>query len=75
MTQPKKLLTAKELAEKAGIKPTALRKLLRKEFKGTGKTQVEGNRVEYRFDPDDPIVKQIINRVKAKPAKKGGENR
>lgn len=34
---------------------------------------VEGNRLEYRFDPDDPIVKQIIDRAKAKPAKKGGE--
>ena len=34
---------------------------------------MEGNRLEYRFDPDDPIVKQIIDRAKAKPAKKGGE--
>lgn len=39
-----KLLTARELAEKTGISPAVLRKLLRKEFKRTGKTLVEGNR-------------------------------
>lgn len=33
MAEPEKqMLTAKELADKAGIKPTHLRRLLRKEF-------------------------------------------
>ena len=40
-----KMLTAKQLAEKAGISPTSLRKLLRNEFNRTGKTKVEGNRM------------------------------
>jgi len=64
------LLTAKDLAEKAGIRPVELRKLLRKEFNRAGKTKVEGNRLEYRFDPNDPIVKQIVDRVKNKPDEK-----
>ncbi|MBA7507649.1 hypothetical protein ES706_06369 [subsurface metagenome] len=64
------LLTAKELAEKAGISPTELRKLLRKEFNRAGKTKVEGNRLEYRFDSSDLVVKQIIDRAKGKPAEK-----
>ena len=66
----KQLLTSKDLAEKAGISPVELRKLLRKEFNRTGKTKVEGNRMEYRFDPSDPIVKQVIDRVKNKPDEK-----
>ena len=65
-----KMLTAKDLAEKAGISPTDLRKLLRKEFNRAGKTKVEGNRMEYRFDPNDPTVKRIIDRVKGQPAEK-----
>jgi len=60
-----KMITAKDLAEKAGISPTELRKLLRSEFNRAGKTKVEDNRMEYRFDPDDPIVKQITDRVKS----------
>lgn len=64
------LLTAKDLAEKAGITPLELRKLLRKNFNRAGKTKVEGNRMEYRFDTNDPIVKQIIDRVKSKPDEK-----
>ena len=64
------LLTVKDLAEKAGISPAELRKLLRKEFNRFGKTKVEGNRLEYRFDPNDPIVKQIIDRVKSQPKEK-----
>ena len=64
------LLTSKQLAEKAGIKPTHLRRLLRKEFNGVGKTSVEGKRTEYRFNPNDTVVKQIIDRAKGKPAEK-----
>ena len=50
------LLTAKDLAKKAGISPQELRKLLRKKFNRVSKTKVEGNRLEYRIDPNDPIV-------------------
>jgi hypothetical protein len=59
-----KLLTAKELAEKAGISPEVLRKMLRKEFNRAGKTLVEGNRSEYRFDPNDAVTKDIITTAK-----------
>ena len=65
-----KMLTAKQLAEKAGISPTSLRKLLRNEFNRTGKTKVEGNRMEYRFALTDPIVKQIIWKAKAQAVEK-----
>ena len=60
-----KMLTAKDLADKAGITPAELRKLLRKEFNRVGKTQVEGKRVEYRFAPNDPVVKKIVDKAKA----------
>ena len=59
-----KMLTAKQLADKAGISPAELRKLLRKEFDRAGKTKVEGNRMEYRFASNDPIVKQIVAKAK-----------
>jgi hypothetical protein len=59
-----KMLTAKQLAEKAGVSPADLRKLLRKEFNRAGKTKVEGNRMEYRFAASDPIVKQIMEKAK-----------
>jgi len=64
------LLTSKELAEKADVDPRKLRRILRKEFKGAGKTSVEGKREEYRFNPDDPIVQQIIDRIQGQPAEK-----
>jgi len=60
-----KMLTVRDLAERAGITPVELRKLLRSEFNRAGKTKIEDNRMEYRFDPNDPIVKQIIDRVKS----------
>lgn len=66
-----KLLTAKELAEKAGISPQALRKMLRKEFNRAGKTLVEGNRSEYRFDPGDIVTKDIIAKATELQASKG----
>ena len=65
-----KMFTARDLAEKAGITPVELRRLLRSEFNREGKTKVEGNRVEYRFNPNDPIVKQIMDRVKSQQAEK-----
>jgi hypothetical protein len=65
-----KMLTAKQLAEKAGVSPAELRKLLRKEFDRAGKTKVEGNRMEYRFAASDPIVKQIVDKAKALAAEK-----
>ena len=63
-------ITVEQLAEKAGKTPTDLRKLLRKEFNRTGKTKVEGNRMEYRFDSNDPIVKKIMERVKSQQIEK-----
>lgn len=59
-----KPLTAGELAQKAGVSPALLRKLLRKEFNRTGKVLVEGNRSEYRFSLNDPVTKKVIARVK-----------
>lgn len=64
-TKEAKLLTARELAEKAGVSPAVLRKLLRQEFNRAGKTIVEGNRAEYRFNPNDAMTQQIIARAKA----------
>ncbi|MBN2187294.1 MAG: hypothetical protein JW732_07600 [Dehalococcoidia bacterium] len=66
-----KLLTAEELAEKAGVSPQVLRKMLRKEFNRAGKTLVEGNRSEYRFDPNDPVTKDVIAKAKELQASKG----
>jgi len=59
-----KLLTAKELADKAGVTPQVLRKLLHKKFNRAGKTLMEGNRAEYRFDPKNPVTKDIIAEAK-----------
>ncbi len=64
MAEPK-MLTARDLAAKAGISPAVLRKLLRQEFNRAGKTTIESNRSEYRFNPSDPVTKQIIARAKA----------
>jgi hypothetical protein len=66
-----KLLTAKELAERAGVSPQALRKIVRKEFNRAGKTLVEGNRSEYRFDPNNTVTKDIIAKAKELQASKG----
>lgn len=59
-----KLLTARQLAEKAGIDHRVLRRIIRKCFKGIGKTQVEGKRSEYHFDPNDQTTKDILAKVK-----------
>ena len=40
------LLTAKGLAEKAGIRPSNIRKLLRKEFNRAGKTNVKAKQTK-----------------------------
>lgn len=65
-----KMLTVKDLAEKVEMTPVELRKLLRKEFNRAGKTKVEGNRMEYRFASNDPIVKQIVEKAKTLAAEK-----
>jgi len=70
-----KMLTAKDLAEKVGITPAELRKILRKEFNRKGKTKVEGNRMEYRFISNDPVVKQIIQKAKAQVKEKSAEGK
>jgi len=66
-----KLLTAKELAQKAEVSPQVLRKMLRKDFNRAGKALVEGNRSEYRFDPNDIVTKDIIAKAKELKANKG----
>jgi len=66
-------MVARDLAEKAGIPSTELRKLLRKEFNRVGKIKVEGNRMEYRFTPNDPVVKQIVDKAKAVVTEKATE--
>jgi hypothetical protein len=45
--------------------------MLRKEFNRAGKTLVEGNRSEYRFDPNDTVTKDIIAKAKELQASKG----
>ena len=42
-----KMLSAKELADMAGIPPTALRRILRKHFNGVGKAKVNGDDKEH----------------------------
>ncbi len=74
MTQPK-MLTTHDLAEKAGITPTRLRRILRSKFNRAGKTEVGQKRVEYRFDTSDPLVKQIIAQAKVKPADKAKDTK
>ena len=64
MTTAKTLLTARQLAEKAGIDHRVLRRIIRKYFKGAGKTQVKGKRYEYRFDPNEQSTKDILAKVK-----------
>jgi hypothetical protein len=73
MTQPK-MLTAHDLAEKAGITPAKLRRILRSKFNRAGKTEVGQKRNEYRFDSTDPLVKEIIAQVKGKPSDKAKDN-
>jgi len=74
MTQPK-TLTAHDLAEKAGITPTKLRRLLGNKFNRAGKTEVGQKHIEYRFDPNDPVVKQILTQAKIKPTDKGKDTK
>ncbi len=64
MTTAKTLLTSRQLAEKAGIDHRVLRRIIRKYFKGAAKTQVEGKRSEYRFDPNDQTTKDILAKLK-----------
>ncbi len=63
----RKLLTAKDLFEKVGISPIALRKLLCREFGGLLKIGLKVIGLEYRFDLN-LIFKQIIDRVRCQKA-------
>jgi len=45
--------------------------MLRKVFNRAGKTLVEGNRLEYHFDPNDNVIRDIIAKVKELQASKG----
>lgn len=52
-----KFLSAKELAQMAGVTPTALRKTLRHNFAGKISRGDDGK--QYRIKATDPIVKEI----------------
>jgi len=58
----KKFLSAKELAQMAGVTPTALRKTLRHDFAGKISRGDDGK--QYRIKASDPIVQEIIAKVK-----------
>jgi hypothetical protein len=40
-----------------------------------GKTKVEGNRLECRFDPNNPVVKKILDKAKTQVQDKIMESR
>ena len=46
-----------------------MRRIIRKNFKGLGKVSVEGNRREYRFDPNEPVTQEIMAECKSNDSK------
>ena len=58
-----KFLSAKELAQMAGVTPTVLRRTLRQNFAGKISRDEDGR--QYRIKATDPIVQEIIAKVKA----------
>ena len=40
-----------------------------------GKTKVEGKRMEYRFDPNNPVVKKIVDKAEARAKDQTTENK
>ena len=51
------LITLKQLADRAGIKPTQLRKILRQRFPRENKGKA------YEWQPDDPQIELILKCV------------
>ncbi len=58
-----KFLSAKDLAQMAGVEPTVLRKTLRSDFAGKIPRGDDGK--QYRVKATDPLVKTIIAKVQA----------
>ena len=58
-----KFLSAKDLAQMAGVEPTVLRKTLRSDFAGKIPRGDDGK--QYRIKATDPLVKEIIAKVQA----------
>jgi hypothetical protein len=58
-----KFLSAKDLAQMAGVEPIVLRRTLRTNFAGKI-PRVDGGK-QYRIKSTDPLVKEIIAKAKA----------
>jgi len=58
-----KFLSAKDLAQMAGVKPAVLRRTLRQNFSGKIPRDKDGR--QYQIKATDPIVKEIIAKAKA----------
>jgi hypothetical protein len=58
-----KFLSAKDLAQMAGVEPTVLRKTLRSSFAGKIPRDRDGR--QYRIKSSDPLVEEIIAKAKA----------
>jgi hypothetical protein len=59
-----KFLSARDLAQMAGVTPAILRRTLRKNFSGKIPRDNKDGR-QYQIKATDPLVKEIIARVKA----------
>lgn len=59
-----KFLSAKELAQMAGVEPTILRKILRQNFAGKIPRSEDGK--QYQIKASNPLVQEIIAKVKEK---------
>lgn len=69
-TQEKQPITVKQLANRAGVKPAVLRRILRSRFPRENKGKA------YEWQPDDPQIELILKAVEnhkanaTQPAKK-----
>jgi hypothetical protein len=62
-TQEKQPITVKQLADRAGVKPSVLRRILRSRFPRETKGK------SYGWQPDDPQIELILKAVKNHKAK------
>jgi hypothetical protein len=63
-TKEKEFITLKQLADRANVKPPALRRILRSKFPRKDKGQ------NYRWEPNDPQIELILKAVKDSKAEK-----
>ncbi len=63
MPTEEKFLSAKDLAQMAGVKPTVLRRTLRSNFAGKIPRDKDGR--QYQIKATDPLVEEIIAKAKA----------